>query len=221
MSEGPVQRKRRAQKILEVLDATYPDAVCALDHRNVFELTVATILSAQCTDKRVNMVTPDLFARFPTPQALAQGSLEEIEELIQSTGFYRAKAKNLSGLAHTLVARFGGEVPATLEELIQLPGVGRKTANVVLGVAFQTATGVVVDTHVRRISYLLGLTKSQNVAVIEKDLMQLLPRPKWIDYSHQIIHHGRAICIARRPKCPDCPLLTLCQRTGLPALADK
>ncbi len=212
------RQKSRVQKILEILATEYPDAICALNHRNSFELVVATILSAQCTDQRVNLVTPALFARFPTPQALAEGTLPEIESLIQSTGFFRAKAKNLSGLAHALVEHHQGEVPQTLEELIKLPGVGRKTANVVLGVAFGIATGIVVDTHVRRISYLLGLTKSQNVEIIERDLMGLLPKPAWIEYSHRLIHHGRKICIARRPKCLECPLLPVCPRVGLPPL---
>ncbi|WP_437194164.1 endonuclease III [Planctomicrobium sp. SH527] len=218
MAESVGERKLRAQKILKQLEVSYPIAECALVHKNPFELVVATILSAQCTDQRVNMVTPALFEAYPTPEALKQASLEEIETLIQSTGFFRAKARSLSGLAHALVDHHQGVVPQTIEELVALPGVGRKTANVVLGVAFGIAKGVVVDTHVRRISTLLGLTKSSNVEVIERDLMKLLPRDSWIDYSHRIIHHGRKICIARRPKCTECPLLAYCQRVGLPKL---
>ncbi|HWL08557.1 MAG TPA: endonuclease III [Planctomicrobium sp.] len=210
--------KQRVRTILNVLEKEFPDAVCALTHSNPYELVVATILSAQCTDRRVNLVTPALFARFPTPESLAEAELPEIERLIQSTGFFRAKAKNLSGLAKQLVSRHQGIVPQTLDELVQLPGVGRKTANVVLGVAFKIATGIVVDTHVRRISNLLGLTATQNVEVIERDLMRILPKPSWIDYSHRIILHGRKTCIARRPKCLECPLLPVCPRVGLPPL---
>lgn len=213
--------KQRARKIVLQLRKSYPNAECALHHHNAFELTAATILSAQCTDERVNMVTPELFKRFPTPRALAEASQVDVEKIIQSTGFFRAKAKNLIGMARGLVERFGGEVPRTMEELIQLPGVGRKTANVVLGVAFGIATGVVVDTHVRRISNLLGLTESQNPEIIERELMEILPRKSWIDYSHQIIHHGRKICIARRPRCLECPLLKLCPRVGLPPLPTR
>ncbi len=218
MAESVGERKLRAQKILKQLEVSYPVAECALVHKNPFELVVATILSAQCTDQRVNMVTPALFEAYPTPEALKQAPLEDIEKLIQSTGFFRAKARSLSGLAHALVDRHNGVVPQTIEALVALPGVGRKTANVVLGVAFGIAKGVVVDTHVRRISTLLGLTKSSNVEVIERDLMKLLPRDAWIDYSHRIIHHGRKICIARRPKCTECPLLAYCPRVGLPKL---
>ncbi len=219
--ESAAAKKRRAMRVLDTLNQTYPNAVCALHHRNTFELVVATILSAQCTDQRVNMVTPALFERFPIPADLAAGDLTEIEKLIQSTGFFRAKAKNIQGFAQGLMEHHHGEVPDTLEELVKLPGVGRKTANVVLGVAFQKATGIVVDTHVRRISYLLGFTESQNVEVIERDLMQLLPKPAWIDYSHQIIHHGRQICIARRPKCTECPLQPDCPRVGLQPLPNR
>jgi len=211
-------QKPRARKILAQLRKSYPNAVCALTHRNAYELIAATILSAQCTDERVNMVTPALFQHYPTPQALAKAAQADVEKIVQSTGFFRAKAKNLIGMARGLVEHHDGEMPRTVEELIQLPGVGRKTANVVLGVAFGIATGVVVDTHVRRISNLLGFTRSQNPEIIERDLMQILPRKSWIDYSHQIIHHGRKICIARRPRCLECPLLKLCPRVGLPPL---
>jgi len=211
-------QKRHARKIVVQLNRTYPVAECALHHRNAFELIAATILSAQCTDQRVNMVTPALFESYPTPQALANASQAAVERLIQSTGFFRAKAKNLIGMAQGLVNRYHGEVPRTIEELTQLPGVGRKTANVVLGVAFGIAVGIVVDTHVRRISNLLGLTTSQNPEIIERDLMQILPKKAWIAFSHQLIQHGRTICIARRPRCLECPLLKLCPRVGLPPL---
>ncbi|WP_437222982.1 endonuclease III [Planctomicrobium sp. SH661] len=214
-------QKQRARKIIARLDKAYPDVECALDHRNPFELIAATILSAQCTDQRVNLVTPELFERFPTPASLAQADLEEVEKIIQSTGFFRAKAKSLVGMAQGVVNDFGGEIPRSVDELTQLPGVGRKTANVVLGVAYGIATGVVVDTHVRRISNLLGLTVSQNPEIIERDLMRILPKKSWINFSHQLIHHGRKICIARRPKCLECPLLQLCPRVGLPPLKLK
>ncbi|SFJ61081.1 endonuclease III [Planctomicrobium piriforme] len=219
MTETIEERRQRAKKILAKLNKAYPDAVCALHHENPFQLVVATILSAQCTDQRVNVVTPALFEKYPTPERLAKAKQADVEKLIQSTGFFRAKAKSLLGLANGLVTEHQGQVPRTLEELVKLPGVGRKTANVVLGVAFGIAVGVVVDTHVKRISSLLGLTHSSNVEVIERDLIALLPQKSWIDYSHQIIHHGRKICIARRPRCRECPLLKLCPRVGLPPLA--
>lgn len=211
-------RKQRARKIVRELAKTYPDAVCALHHTTPFQLLAATILSAQCTDERVNMVTPELFRRWPTAAALATAPIAEVEEVVRSTGFYRAKAANLVGMAKGLVERHGGELPQTLEELITLPGVGRKTANVLLGTAYGIASGVVVDTHVKRITYLLGLTTSTNVEQIERDLMALLPKSEWVNYSHRLIHHGRQICIARRPKCLECTLLNFCDRVGLPEL---
>lgn len=220
MAATHADRKKQALKIVSRLKKTYPDAECALHHDNPFQLVVATILSAQCTDERVNLVTPRLFERFPTPRALAAADLAEIETLIQSTGFFRAKAKNLKGMAAALVERHDGELPRTLDEMTALPGVGRKTANVVLGTAFGIPSGVVVDTHVKRITRLLGLTASQNPDVIERDLMQLVPKKDWIDFSHRLIHHGRRICIARRPKCRECPLLPNCQRVGLPPLIE-
>jgi len=173
-------------------------------------LMVATILSAQCTDERVNMVTPALFARFPTPETMAAAELEELEELIRSTGFYRNKAKSIKNNAIMLLADFGGDIPRTLAELVKLPGVGRKTASVVLGAGFGLAEGVVVDTHVARISRLLGLTEHKSPEKIERDLMVILPKKDWILWTHLIIDHGRAICIARRPKCVECPLRKLC-----------
>ncbi|MBS0202916.1 MAG: endonuclease III [Planctomycetes bacterium] len=211
-------KKQRARKIVKQLARTYANAVCALDHQSPFQLLAATILSAQCTDERVNMVTPELFRRWPTAADLAEASQADVEEVVRSTGFFRAKATNLIGMAKGLVNRHGGELPQTLEELTALPGVGRKTANVLLGTAFGIASGVVVDTHVKRISRLLGLTESDNPEQIERDLMELLPQQEWINFSHRLIHHGRQICIARRPKCLECPLLPNCPRVGLPEL---
>lgn len=208
-----------ARKIARALARAYPEAVCALAHENPFQLLVATILSAQCTDVRVNMVTPRLFTQYATPEKLAQAPQSDVEEIIRSLGFFRAKAKSLRTMAQKLVADFEGEMPRTLEEMITLPGVGRKTANVLLGTAFGLATGVVVDTHVKRITHRLGLTKSTNPARIEQDLIALLPRREWVNFSHRLILHGRRICIARNPKCPECPLLPLCPRVGLPPLA--
>lgn len=214
-----VDRKQRARQIARALARAYPDAICALTHEQPFQLLVATILSAQCTDERVNLVTPELFRQYPTPGELARSSPHDVERIIKSTGFFRAKAKSLRGMAATLMTEFGGELPRTIEELTRLPGVGRKTANVLLGTAFGIATGVVVDTHVRRISCLLGLTRHTNPEKIEQDLMALLPRKEWVNFSHRLIHHGRRICIARRPRCMECPLLRLCPRVGLPPLS--
>jgi len=200
----------RIQAILKALDEAYPNAVCALTHRTPWELLVATILSAQCTDVRVNMVTPELFRRFPTPQAMAKASLPELEELIRTTGFFRNKAKSIQGAAKKITEQFGGKVPETLAELITVPGAARKTANVVLGVSYGKAEGVVVDTHVFRISHRLDLTKSDTAEKVEQDLMRILPQDRWISFSHQVIHHGRQVCIARNPKCKECNLETLC-----------
>ena len=200
----------RIRELLQRLEKTYPNAECALHHRNAWELLVATILSAQCTDARVNMVTPELFRKFPNPQAFAQASLPALEEEIRSTGFYRNKAKSISGAAKKVMSEFGGRVPETMQELLTLPGVARKTANVVLGVAFKKAEGVVVDTHVFRLSHRLGLTRGEDPKRVEEDLMRVIPRERWIAFSHEMIHHGRQICVARKPKCIDCPLETLC-----------
>jgi len=210
----------RAMQVARVLAKHYGDAECALIHENPFQLTVATILSAQCTDERVNAVTPKLFKRFPTAEKLAKGTQEEVEKIIHSLGFFRAKATNLRGMATAIVEKHGGKLPETLEELTALPGVGRKTANVVLGTAFGIPSGVVVDTHVRRITNLLGLTKNSSPEKIEVDLQKLLPPEEWITFSHRLIHHGRRICIARRPNCLECPLLSLCPRVGLKPLDD-
>jgi len=200
----------RIAAILKALDEAYPNATCALNHKSPWELLVATILSAQCTDVRVNMVTPELFKRFPTPAAMAQASLPELEELIRTTGFFRNKAKSIKGAAQTITEKFGGKVPETLDELITVPGAARKTANVVLGVSFGIAEGVVVDTHVFRIAHRLSLVKGDTAQAVEQELMRVIPKPKWIDFSHQVIHHGRQICIARKPKCHECNLETLC-----------
>lgn len=201
---------KRVRAILKTLDSTYPNAKCALDHRNAWELLVATILSAQCTDARVNQVTPELFRQFPTPQAFAEASLPAIETQIRSTGFYHNKAKSVSGAARRLVEVYHGQVPKTMEELLTLPGVARKTANVVLGVAYGISDGVVVDTHVLRVTRRLELTASTEPKVVEQNLMKAVPRDRWISFSHQIISHGRQVCVARKPRCIDCTLEPLC-----------
>jgi endonuclease III len=200
----------RVQDILNRLDQRYPNVTCALTHKSAWELLVATILSAQCTDVRVNMVTPGLFRKYPTPQAFAALSPEQLEPDIRSTGFFRNKSKSLVGAAKGVVERFGGQVPDDMEPLLSLPGVARKTANVVLGTWFKKAIGVVVDTHVHRISRRLELTRADDPKQIEQDLMKVLPRERWISFSHQVIHHGRALCVARRPKCAECPLENIC-----------
>ena len=209
-ARGPLAPERVAA-ILKALDEAYPNAECALHHRTPWELLVATILSAQCTDVRVNMVTPELFRRFPTPEAMAEASLPELESLIKTTGFFRNKAKSIQGAARKIVADFGGEVPQTLAELITIPGAARKTANVVLGVSFGKAEGIVVDTHVFRIARRLELAKSDTPQKVEQELMQVIPHDRWISFSHQIIQHGRQVCIARNPKCKQCNLETLCR----------
>jgi endonuclease-3 len=200
----------RVNEILRRLDQRYPDATCALQHNSAWELLVATILSAQCTDVRVNMVAPVLFEKYPTPEAFATLQPEELEDDVRSTGFFRNKSKSVVGAARKLISEFGGQVPRTMDELLQLPGVARKTANVVLGTWYKIADGVVVDTHVQRISRRLELTKHEDPQKIERDLMKVVPRDKWIIFAHQIILHGRALCIARKPKCADCPLEDLC-----------
>ncbi len=200
----------RIAAILKALDEAYPDAVCALTHRTPWELLVATILSAQCTDVRVNMVTPELFRRFPTPAAMAKAKLPELEDLIRTTGFFRNKAKSIQGAAKRITEEFGGKVPKTLAELITVPGAARKTANVVLGVSFGKAEGVVVDTHVFRIAHRLDLAHGDTAQKVEQELMQVLPQDRWIRFSHQVIHHGRQVCIARSPKCDKCNLEQLC-----------
>ncbi len=218
VAKSLIARKAAAQAIADRLAEFYGDAECALHHRNPYELIVATILSAQCTDARVNLVTPALFQRYPDATALAQAEQADVEKLVQTTGFFRAKAANLIGMAKAVVQNHGGEIPQSLDELVQLPGVGRKTANVVMGTAFGIASGVVVDTHVKRLTTLLGLTTGTQPEKIEADLCKLLPPSEWVNFSHRLIHHGRRICIARRPKCPECPLLDLCPRVGLTPL---
>jgi endonuclease-3 len=193
----------------------YPDARCALDHTDAFQLLCATILSAQCTDARVNLVTPVLFARFPTPQALARAKPAEVEAIIKSTGFFRNKTRSLIGMAQALVADHGGVVPRTMAALLTLPGVGRKTANVILGNAYGINDGVTVDTHVTRLSRLLGLTRHEDPIRIEQDLMTLFPRDHWALLSHLLIFHGRQVCIARRPRCPECVLSDLCPSSSV------
>jgi endonuclease-3 len=210
--------RAQAKQVVRGLAKAYPDATCALTHQNEYQLIVATILSAQCTDERVNMVTPTLFAKYPDVRALAAADQTELEVMIRSTGFFRAKTTSLRGMAKAVMDNFGGEIPRALDDLVTLPGVGRKTANVVLGTVWGIATGVVVDTHVKRITNLLGLTKSSNPEQIEQDLMQIVPQSEWVNFAHRLIHHGRRICIARRPQCPICPLLGCCQRVGLPPL---
>lgn len=202
--------KARFPKILAQLKRAYPDAHCELDFTNPFQLICATILSAQCTDVRVNMVTPMLFARYPDAMALAQAKQEDLEEIIRSTGFFRNKARSLIGMAQSVVAEHGGEIPATMDALVKLPGVGRKTANVVLGNAFAMNEGVVVDTHVGRLSGLLELTRQTDPLKVEQDLMALTPRDDWALLSHLLILHGRRVCIARRPRCGECVVAEWC-----------
>lgn len=205
---GPAPQ--RAPEILARLKQSYPDAHCALEHASPYQLLAATILSAQCTDARVNMVTPELFRRWPTPAAMAGATQAEVEGVVRSTGFFRSKAKSLRGMAAALRDRHGGEVPRSMEELTALPGAARKTANVVLGTAFGMAEGVVVDTHVGRISRRLGLTRHDDPVKVERDLMAALPREEWVMFSHRLIHHGRRVCTARSPKCGACPVADLC-----------
>jgi endonuclease-3 len=207
---APGDLRRRAATIVSRLKREYPDAHCELDYRTPFELLVATILSAQCTDARVNLVTPALFARYPTPAALAAARQEDVEALIRSTGFFRNKARSLIGMAQALATGHGGTVPDTMAELQVLPGVGRKTANVILGNAYGRNEGITVDTHVARLATLLGLTRQSAPEKIEQDLMALVPRKDWTLISHLLIWHGRRVCIARRPRCEDCVLNRIC-----------
>ena len=210
--------KTLARQVVEALIQLYPEPRCGLLHRNAFELLVATILSAQCTDAMVNQVTPALFERFPDALALSRAEIEIVEGLIRRTGFFHAKAKNLVKMARSLVEEHGGEVPNDLDALTKLAGVGRKTANVVLGNAFGIASGVVVDTHVKRLSNRLGLTIQSDPVTIEHELGAIVPRDQWIDFSHRLIDHGRKVCDARRPKCEVCELLAFCPRVGLEPL---
>ncbi len=208
--------KRHAAKVVRRLKADYPEAPCALNHKTPFQLLIATILSAQCTDERVNLVTKDLFRKYKKPADFAAAPIKDLEKAIKSTGFFRNKAKSIKACSTDLMENHGGKVPEDLETLVRLAGVGRKTANVVLGTAFGLATGVVVDTHVGRISRRLGLTESQDAVKVERDLMQLLPKKEWIMYSHRMIYHGRAICSARRkPSCDECSMNKFCPQIGV------
>ncbi len=207
--------KAQARRVIRQLRADYPDAECALRYESPFQLLIATILSAQCTDARVNLVTKELFSQYPTPHDLANLPLPRLEKLIQSTGFFRNKAKNIKSCATEIVRKHDGQVPADMELLVQLAGVGRKTANVVLGTAFGIASGVVVDTHVGRISRRLGLSAETNPVKVENDLMKVLPKREWVAYSHRLIHHGRQVCKSRRPLCDDCHMSSFCPQDGV------
>ena len=207
--------KRHAAKVVRRLKADYPEAPCALHHKTPFQLLIATILSAQCTDERVNMVTKDLFRKYKRPADFAAAPLKDIEKAIQSTGFFRNKAKNIKACSSQLLDEHQGRVPQDLESLVELAGVGRKTANVVLGTAYGIATGVVVDTHVGRLSRRLGLTTAKDAVKVERDLINLLPKKEWIMFSHRMIHHGRAVCSARRPLCDECSMKRFCPQVGV------
>jgi len=206
----PGKKNKRVEKILAALDQLYPQATCALRHRDAWQLLVATILSAQCTDKRVNEVTPGLFRKYPTIQDFAAANQEELAQDVRSTGFFNNKSKALINAARKILADFGGKVPRTMDEMLAIPGAARKTANVVLGTAYGIASGVVVDTHVQRIAGRLDLTREKDPVKIERDLMKIIPEDQWIQFSHQLILHGRSLCVARRPRCADCPLDPLC-----------
>jgi endonuclease III len=201
---------KRVAAILAKLDEAYPQATCELKHANAFQLVISTILSAQCTDVRVNQVTETLYKKYPDAKAFAYANPAELEQEIRPTGFFRNKTKSIIGASKAIVEKFGGEVPRTMDEILTLPGVARKTANVVLGTAFGIASGVVVDTHVQRLANRLELTKNEDPKKIEQDLMKILPQDKWIQFSHQLIWHGRRVCVARKPRCAECNLETLC-----------
>jgi endonuclease-3 len=207
-------RKRRVRRLLDLLAKLYPDAHCALDHETPLQLLIATILSAQCTDVRVNLVTPALFARYPDAAAFADADAGELEKAIQSTGFFRNKARNIKACCRLLVDQHGGQVPASMEELVPLPGIGRKTANVILGNAYGVP-GITVDTHVGRLSRRLGLTVALDPAKVEHDLMALIPIKDWTMFSHRLIFHGRQVCFARKPNCPGCALAKICPKVGV------
>jgi endonuclease-3 len=207
--------KSQSRRVCAGLKRAYPEATCALTHSNPYQLLVATILSAQCTDVRVNMVTPELFRRFPDPPHLAKAEPAEVEDLIRSTGFFRAKTRSLLAMAKQVVERHDGKIPRDLEALTALSGVGRKTANVVLGTAFGIASGIVVDTHVKRLARRLGLTSQVTPERIERELMEVIPRRQWVDLSHRLIQHGRRVCLARRPRCEVCSLKSICPKVGV------
>ncbi|EAQ77664.1 endonuclease III [Blastopirellula marina] len=208
-------RKKQARRVVKQLASDYPIAECALNYETPYQLLIATILSAQCTDIRVNIVTKELFAKYPTAEEIAALPIAKIEKLVQSTGFFRNKAKNIKAASQELVDAYDGQVPADLDALVALPGVGRKTANVVLGTAFGIPTGVVVDTHVGRLSRRMGLTAQVDAVKVESELIQLLPQKEWIQFSHRMIHHGRAICDARKPKCDQCHFMKFCPQVGV------
>jgi endonuclease III len=208
--KNAAERKARLERIFQEFDRLFPQATCALHHKNAWQLLVATILSAQCTDERVNKVTPELFEKYPTVEDFAAASQDELAQDIRSTGFFNNKARSLIGAARKILSDFKGQVPRSMDELLQVPGAARKTANVVLGTAFGIASGVVVDTHVQRISQRLDLTKSVEPAKIEQDLMKIVPKERWVLFAHQTIHFGRQICIARKPRCASCPLDPIC-----------
>ncbi len=209
------EEKNYARRVVRHLAKHYADAECALNYESPFQLLIATILSAQCTDERVNIVTADLFAKYPTAYDLAQATQKQVEKIVKSAGFYRAKAKNIRNCAKQLVEKHDGEIPLELEALTALPGVGRKTGNVLLGTAFGIPSGVVVDTHVGRISRRLGIAFEKDPVKVERELMAVLPKKEWIYYSHRMIHHGRAICDARKPLCEDCSMKRFCPRIGV------
>ena len=210
--------KKQAGRVVKNLVQLYPEPRCALVHSGPYQLLVATILSAQCTDARVNLVTPKLFERYPSPVELAEADPGEVEDLIRSTGFFRAKGKSLRGMARRIVQDHGGKVPDDLDALTALPGVGRKTAHVVLGNAFAIASGIVVDTHVKRLAFRLGLSTARDPVHVERDLAKIIPRKQWIDFSHRLIEHGRKLCLARKPRCPSCTLAKHCPKRGVPGV---
>jgi endonuclease-3 len=209
------EKKAQAARVVRRLKADYPAATCALENETPFELLVATILSAQCTDERVNMVTPEVFRRWPTAADMSRAPIKSLEKVIQSTGFFRNKAKNIKAASQALLERHDGEVPRDMDAMVALPGVGRKTANVVLGTAYGMATGIVVDTHVTRVSRRLGLTEHTDPVKIEQDLIEVVPKSEWVDFAHRMIHHGRQICTARKPKCPQCSMNSFCPKIGI------
>ena len=215
VGESLTKKKNRARKILALLKDAYPNSRCSLDFKTVHQLMVATILSAQCTDERVNMVTTDLFKKYPTVKAFAEADLKDLEEAVHSTGFYANKAKSIKKSAQQLMEQYDGEIPRTISELVKLGGVGRKTASVILGAGFGMAEGIVVDTHVGRISRLLGFTEQSDPVKVERDLMEIIPHEDWIVYSHMLIDHGRAVCKARKPACESCPLAKLCPSANI------
>lgn len=210
-----LDREKQANEVIRLLSKEYPDAHCALEHSSAFELLIATILSAQCTDERVNIVTAELFRKYDGPKDYLEVDEEELQADIRSTGFFRNKTKSIRGASERIVNEFGGEVPDNMDDLLTLPGVARKTANVVLGNAFGIASGVVVDTHVKRLSYRLGLTDEKTPEKIEKDLMELVPKKHWVMFSHWLIYHGRRVCKARKPDCENCVLNEICPKRGV------